>query len=126
MKVRDIMRPAERTISPDTTVAQACAELQRLKAPALPVVDSDQALLGVVTAAELGRCAPEAAPRPVKEYRATAIVTATPEMDVTRLAEMMRYKGLDRILVLEARRLVGAVSLADLEGAARAAAPRLG
>jgi len=126
MKVKEVMRPAQGTISPDATVAQACADLQRLKVPALAVVDKDQALLGVVNAAELGRCAPEAASTPVKDYRTASVVTATPEMDAARLAEMMRYKGMDQILVLEARRLVGGVSLGELDAAARAAAPHAG
>jgi IMP dehydrogenase len=126
MKVKDVMRSVSGTVSPEATVAQACAELQRLKVQALPVVDKEQALLGVVTAAALGRCAPEAASHPVKDYRTASVVTATPDMDAARLAEMMRYKAIDHILVLDARRLVGAVSLSDLESTPSTPAPHPG
>jgi hypothetical protein len=40
-------------------------------------------------------------------------------MDAGRLAEMMQFKGMDEILVLDARRLVGALTRAEAEAAAR-------
>jgi CBS domain-containing protein len=119
VKVRDVMRPPAGALSPDATIAEALARMQALGATALPVVDAERALLGVARTDALERVAEGARAEAVKGHIA-ATVTATPEMDVGRLAEMMRYKKMDWILVLEARHLVGTLTLAEAE---RAAAP---
>jgi CBS domain-containing protein len=46
-------------------------------------------------------------------WKRNEIRTATPEMDVARVAEMMRDRGVDDIMVVEGRYLVGALSLAE-------------
>lgn len=118
VKVKDVMRRPAATAPPDTTVEEALARMQALRVSALPVVDADDALLGVVRADALERVAEVDRSTPIKS-RAVSTVTATPEMDVGRLAEMMRYKGMDWIVVLEARHLVGALTLAEAEVAAQ-------
>ncbi len=114
MKVKEIMRVPQNTILPEMTVEAAIAHMRSLRLPALPVVDGDGLFRGMATEADLTRLLDEGkatAADPVHSYLRGSIVTATPEMNVARLGEMMRYKGLRQILVTEARRLVGELSL---------------
>lgn len=116
MRVREIMRAPRAILSPETGVAEALARLRECGVSSLPVANGDGALLGVVTRAELaGRPVDtgKAAPETVRERLSPRLVTATPEMDVARVAEMMRYKGMENIMVAEGRTLVGAFSLEE-------------
>jgi CBS domain-containing protein len=92
--------------------------MRTLGVSVLPVVDAGNALLGVAGADTLAQV-PEADQADALKPRVVATVTATPEMDVGRLAEMMRYKGLGWIPVLEARQLVGELTLGEAETASR-------
>lgn len=119
VKVRDIMRQPTGLISPEATINEALAQMQTLKLTALPVVDRNSALLGVVHAESLGRVPAAERSGSVKSHVSAFAATANPEMDAGRLAEMLRYKGLDATLVLEARHLVGSLTLAEAEAAAQ-------
>ncbi len=117
MKVKEIMRKSRETIPPETTVEAAIARMQSLGVPTLPVVDEQGSFRGMAVEADLARLLSDGkatAADPVQSYLRGSIVTATPEMNVARLAEMMRYKQLGRILVLEARQLVGECSLENI------------
>jgi CBS domain-containing protein len=87
----------------------------------LPVQDQSGFFLGIVQVADIVRriaSSEEEGAVPVKDRFSRSAVTATPEMDVGRLAEMMRYKSLENVMVLEARHLVGAISLEEARTAA--------
>ncbi len=121
MKVREIMRAPRAILSPETSVTEALARLRECGVPALPVANGDGYLLGVVTLADLSAPRPEAkgtALETVRERLSPHLVAATPEMDVSRLAEMMRYKGFENIMILEGRTLVGALTLEEVARAA--------
>ena len=120
MKVSEIMRKPVGTLSPETTVTEALARMQALGVASLPVEDEDEFFSGIVTVAELSRRPDEAKGQPsaeVKHYLSAYPVTATPEMDVARLAEMMRSRGLEYIVVLDRVHVVGALSLAEATSA---------
>jgi CBS domain-containing protein len=118
--VKDVMRRPGATLSPDATVRDAVTRMRALNVSVLPVVDAGNSLLGVTRADALSQVA-EAEQADALRSRVVSTVTATPEMDVGRLAEMMRYKGLDWIPVLEARQLVGELTLVEAETASRRA-----
>ncbi len=124
VKVREIMRQPAGTLAPEATIAEALAKMQQLGLPALPVADRNQALLGVVQAEGLERVPEAGRSAGVRPHISAFAATANPEMDAGRLAEMLRYKGLEWTLVLEARRLVGALTLAEAEAAARSGTGR--
>ncbi len=114
MKVREIMRAPRAILSPETTVAEALARLRECGVSSLPVADQDGFLQGLVTLAALSQPRPEAretSAETVRQHLSPQLVTATPEMEVSRLAEMMRYKGFENIMVVDGRTLVGALSL---------------
>ncbi len=117
VKVRDIMRRPAGLISPEATIGEALAQMQALKLASLPVVDRNSALLGVVSAEALSRVPEAERSGSLKPHVSAFAATANPEMDAGRLAEMLRYKGLDATLVLEARHLVGSLTLAEAEAA---------
>jgi len=124
MKVREIMRAPRAILSPETSVTEALARLHECGVPSLPVANGDGYLLGVVTLADLAQPQPEARGTPsetIRQRLSPHLVAATPEMDVSRLAEMMRYKGFENIMVLEGRLLVGALTLDEATRAAEVA-----
>jgi CBS domain-containing protein len=120
MKVKEIMRKPIATLLPDTSAKEALDRMRALGVTSLPVQDQSGFFLGIVQVADIARhIASDEAEGAVaiKDRFSRSAVTATSEMDVGRLAEMMRYKSLENVMVLEARHLVGAVSL-EMAGAA--------
>jgi len=116
MKVKELMRTSVTRVSPAATVREALSRMDGSGVTSLPVEDADGFLLGVARLADLSRALAEgsvASSAAVGDGLASHLVTATPEMDVTRVAEMMRDRGVDDIMVVEGRSLVGALSLAE-------------
>jgi len=113
MRVKELMQKPIATLLPETSAKEALNRMRTLGVTSLPVQDANGVFLGIVQVADIERhiARDEAEGKiAIKDRFSRSAVTATPEMDVARLAEMMRYKGLENIMVLEARHLVGAVS----------------
>ena len=85
LKVKELMRTSVARVAPAVTVGETLARMDG----------------SGVTSAAIG------------DGLSSYLVTATPEMDVARVAEMMRDRGVDDIMVVEGRSLVGALSLAE-------------
>lgn len=119
VKVKEIMHAPAGTLAPEVPARDALERLQALRVSTLPVVDAYQSLVGVIRAEALATLGPAELAEPIRSRLSVSSVTATPEMDAGRLAEMMQFKGMDEILVLDARRLVGALTRAEAEAAAR-------
>ena len=116
MKVKDLMRTSVAKVLPAATVREALSRMDGSGVTSLPVEDADGILLGVARLADLSRALAEgsvASSAAVGDGLSSQLVTATPEMDVARVAEMMRDKRVDDIMVVEGRYLVGALSLAE-------------
>jgi CBS domain-containing protein len=121
MKVKEIMRKPMATLLPETPAKEALARMRSLGVTSLPVQDANGIFLGIVQVTDIERhMARDEAEGSVaiKDRFSRSAITATPEMDVTRLAEMMHDKSLENIMVLEARHLVGAVSMEEARSAA--------
>lgn len=120
MKVREIMRKPFATLLLGTPISEALARMGEWGVTSLAVIDEQGVLAGVVTGPELSRRIEEGKVErssPIRDWLSTHLVTATPEMDVDRLAEMMHYKGISNIMVTEGRILVGAVTSGEVESA---------
>jgi len=116
MKVKEFMRTSVVKVSPDATVKETLSRMDESGVTSLPVEDAGGILLGIARRADLSRGLSEggvASSAAVGHGLSSHLVTATPEMDVARVAEMMRAKGIDDIMVVEGRYLVGALSLAE-------------
>lgn len=124
MKVKEIMRKPTATLLPETPAKQALERMRSLGVTSLPVQDPSGIFLGIVQVSDItrhiARDETEGAIA-IKDRFSRSAITATPEMDVARLAEMMRYKNLENIMVLEARHLVGAISMEEARTAAGSA-----
>jgi len=116
MKVKELMRTSVARVAPAVTVGEALSRMDGSGVTSLPVEDAEGFLLGVARLADLSRAMAEgsvASSAAVGDGLSSHLVTATPEMDVARVAEMMRDRGVDDIMVVEGRSLVGALSLAE-------------
>jgi len=116
MKVKELMRTSVAKVSPVATVRETLSMMDDSGVSSLPVEDAEGCLLGVARLAVLSRALADgsvASSAAVGDGLSSHLVTATPEMDVARVAEMMRDRGVDDIMVVEGRYLVGALSLAE-------------
>lgn len=116
MKVKELMRTSVARVAPAVTVREALSRMDGSGVTSLPIEDAEGCLLGVARLADLSRAISEgriASAAAIGDGLSSHLVTATPEMDVARVAEMMRDRGVDDIMVVEGRSLVGALSLAE-------------
>ena len=116
MKVKELMRTSVARVAPAVTVGETLSRMDGTGVTSLPIEDAEGFLLGVARLADLSRAMAEgsvASTAAIGDGLSSYLVTATPEMDVARVAEMMRDRGVDDIMVVEGRSLVGALSLAE-------------
>ena len=139
MQVSDIMTRTVITVTPETAIAAAAELLLQHRVSGLPVVDSAGAVVGIVTEGDLlrrtetgterhrrhwleflispGRLAQEYADanaRRVGEVMSPQVVAAAPQDDAADAVALMERHNVKRLPVIEAGRLVGILSRADL------------
>lgn len=128
--VRDLMTERPRTITGDTDLRVAARELIQSGLVALPVVDEDQRLLGMLSERELMRhllaieLFSDGAPRPQPLGRATAktvrdamtrqVLCVAPEQPVAEVVALMSNKDVERVPVVREGRLVGFLTRGDI------------
>jgi CBS domain-containing protein len=134
MRARDIMTTPVHVIWQNAPVESAAELLTEKSVTALPVVDADGALVGMVSegdllwhrvptdpAAHLWRHlenSTERRPGIVREVMSARVVTATPDADVADIAEMMLRHNVRSVPIVEDRDVVGIVSRRDILRAA--------
>ncbi|MGC2413014.1 MAG: CBS domain-containing protein [Stellaceae bacterium] len=139
MNVADVMTRTVITVTPETTIADAAGLLLQHRISGLPVVDTKGAVVGIVTEGDLlrrtetgterrharwleflitpGRLAREYAnanARKVGEVMSADIVAVTPRESLAEVVRLMEHNHVKRLPVIEAGRLVGIVSRANL------------
>ena len=116
MKIRDVMTPNPRTVSPDDTVQTVARIMQSEDTGAVPVVTDGRVLAVVTDRAIVVRVVAEGAPltSPVRGIATQDVVCATPEMSTREASELMSEHQIRRLPVVENDRLVGIVSIGDL------------
>ena len=117
MKIGDIMTRDVRTIVRNSTVEQAARMMKDLNVGSIPVTENEN-VIGIITDRDVvlrnvadGRTAADTR---VEEVMSKTVVTATPDMDVHRAADLMAQKQIRRLPVVENNRMVGIVSIGDL------------
>ncbi len=116
MKIRDVMTPNPRTVSPNDTIQAAARVMQAEDTGAVPVVN-DGHLLAVLTDRDIVvRVVAEGGSlsTPVSDIASKDVVTVTPEMSTSEASELMSEHQIRRLPVVENGRLVGIVSIGDL------------
>lgn len=139
MQVQDIMTQNVITVAPNATVEQATQLMVNHHISALPVLEENGTLLGIVSEGDLMRRVEGASDqkkswwlylfadkvdsaadfialkgRFVRDVMTSKVVTVTPEMAVGEVARLLAEKHIKRAPVVKNDRLVGIVSRANL------------
>ncbi len=129
MLVREVMTGDPVTVGPDVTVKDAIVMLDRWSITAMPVVEADGTICGVVSEADLLRAAvpPDGRaqlsrveqhhhlPHVVGEVMSRALLTVTGDTDLAEAAEVMTSTAVKSLPVVDNhRRVVGVVSRRDI------------
>src|SRR5688572_25068285 len=140
MRAADVMTERVLRVRPETTVLDIATTLSERGISALPVVDAEDRLVGIVTEGdlmrrpEIGTNAPQRAGETdsllerlsravayVKVHGATAadvmtrnVVTVTPDTPLSEIGEVMANRNIKRVPVVEEGNLIGIVSRLDL------------
>jgi len=127
MRVAELMKTDLKTVRPDETVADAVTTLADAHVSALPVVDPQGRLIGVLSTSDVLAATAEAAgpaerervfeETRVSEIMTTRSLTIDAEADVTDAARQMLYLEVHRLFVEQRGRLVGVLSQTDIVGA---------
>jgi CBS domain-containing protein len=133
--VKDLMTTPVVTVGPETPFKEIVARLAQHQISAVPVVDHDQRVLGVVSEADL--LLKEEFPEPkqdlplwwtkrarldrakaaasvARDLMTVAVVAVSPDATVAQAARQMHTAKVKRLPVVERGRLVGILSRADL------------
>lgn len=140
MNALDVMTPEVVTIRADDTVAQCAATLLEHHISALPVVDAEARLVGIVSEGDLIRRAEigtdtdgrswwlrlltsrremaqeyvKTHSKQVRDVMTREVVTVTPQTTLARVAALLEQRRIKRVPVVDNGRLVGIVSRANL------------
>ncbi len=128
MKVTEVMTHAVVSVSPGATIKEAARIMVEAAVSALPVLNHAGALVGIVSEADLipeARADPRALstplapssgtmPRFVRDVMTRRVVSVTVDTEVSRATRIMLERGIKRVPVVSARRVVGMVSRRDL------------
>ena len=128
--VRDLMTERPRTTTGDVDLRHAARELIRSGLGALPVVDADQRLLGMLSERELMRhllateLFSDGAPRHMPPSRMSAktvrdamtrqVLCVAPDQPVAEVVALMSNKDIERVPVVREGRLVGFLTRGDI------------
>lgn len=117
MRARDIMTSPVITVTSNVPIRVAAALMVSHGFTALPVVDADRRLVGILTEADLlrGRCTDgEPGDAPVGDVLTTPVCGVDPTAPAGLLARVMVDDGIRCVPVLDGLRLVGVVTRRDL------------
>ena len=116
MKIRDVMTPNPKTVSPNDTIQTAARVMQAEDTGAVPVVNNGQVLAVVTDRDIVVRVVAEGGSlsSPVSSIATKSVVCATPDMSTREASDLMSEHQIRRLPVIENDRLVGIVSLGDL------------
>ncbi|HZI40141.1 MAG TPA: CBS domain-containing protein, partial [Gemmatimonadaceae bacterium] len=118
-----------RTTTPEMPLTDAAREMLSAGLSALPVVDEDYGLLGLLSERELmrhfmsttmltpsSRFTPPGAPglRTVREVMTRQVLCVAPEQSLAEVAALMTNKDVERVPVVRGGRLVGFLTRGDI------------
>ena len=128
--VRDLMTERPRTTTADISLRQAARELIQTGLGALPVVDGEQRLLGMLSERELMRhllaseVLSDGTPRhpapallgqkTVRDVMTRQVLCVSPDEAIADVSSMMTNKDVDRVPVVRDGRIVGMLTRGDI------------
>lgn len=125
MKVSDVMTTEVETVQMSSTLEEAASIMKVENVGAIPVLDEDDDLVGIITDRDIVvRCVAEGkdpADTSVEEVLSHELETIEPDVDTDEAARLMSDKQIRRLPVCQDGELVGMISIGDL--AVKAAQP---
>jgi CBS domain-containing protein len=123
--LRDLVQREARTLSPETSVQEACEQLRSEKIASSPVTDRNGKLLGTVSESELNRKVGGFGHDPKIELTQTEVnqekVYCFEDQSIAEAEKLMHLRNLTQLPVLtREKRLVGIVTLEDITREQRA------
>ena len=115
-KVSDIMTRAVVAVKPDMRLTEAIKVMLKNNVSAVPVVDAQQDLIGIITEYNIMNLAfsGNAAETTVGEVMIRDVVTFAPDADIEALVNFSAKHRLHRMPVVEGKKIVGIVSRRDI------------
>jgi len=118
MKVSEVMTTEVETIQMNSTLEEAASIMKVENVGAIPVVDEDDDLVGIITDRDIVvRCVAEGkdpADTNVEEVLSHELETIEHHVDIEEAARLMADKQIRRLPVCEDGELVGMISIGDL------------
>jgi CBS domain-containing protein len=130
LAVRDVMSEHPRTIGPDAPLKEAARTLVRTGLGAMPVVDDEDRVIGMVSEREVIRhllsvqafsgpdsraLSPAAmGARTVRDVMTRQVLCVAPQQPIAEVAALMSNKDVDRVPVVKEGRLVGFLTRGDI------------
>ena len=130
LAVRDVMSDRPMTVSADVPLKEVARTLVRTGLGALPVVDADQRVIGMVSEREVIRyllhvqaftgpdarvaSPPASGARTVRDVMTRQVLCVAPEQPIAEVASLMSNKDVDRVPVVREGRLVGFLTRGDI------------
>ena len=130
LAVRDVMSEKPLTVSVDAPLKEVARTLVRTGLGALPVVDEDQRVIGMVSEREVIRyllhvqaftgpdarvaSPPASGAKTVRDVMTRQVLCVAPEQPIAEVAALMSNKDVDRVPVVREGRLVGFLTRGDI------------
>ena len=118
MKVSEVMTTEVETVQMNSTLEEAASIMKVENVGAIPVVDEDDDLVGIITDRDIVvRCVAEGkdpADTNVEEVLSHELETIEPDVEVEEAARLMADKQIRRLPVCQDGEMVGMISLGDL------------
>ena len=107
---KDVMIRDIYTIHPTQRVALARLRMLRHGVGALPVVDENNKLLGIITLRDIDLAGNESYPLLVADLMTTNLITGNEETSVAEIVDIMLRTGLQRIPIVDDDQLIGLIT----------------
>jgi CBS domain-containing protein len=130
LTVRDVMTDNPRTVLAETPLKEAARTLVRAGLGALPVIDDERRVVGMVSEREVIRhllttqvftgtdvrsaLSPLSGPRTVRDVMSRQVMCVAPEQPIAEVASLMSNKDVDRVPVVREGQLVGFLTRGDI------------
>ena len=130
LTVRDVMSDQPRTVHADTPLKEAARTMVRAGLGALPVIDADHRVVGMVSERDIIRhllttqvfsgadvrsmMMPGSASRSVRDVMSRQVMCVAPEQPIAEVASLMSNKDVDRVPVVREGQLVGFLTRGDI------------
>lgn len=112
--IREVMSPDPIQVHPETPLREAIALLVEHNISGVPVVDGDQAIVGILSEKDLLKLFHEPDARAVGALMTRDPITFPVDADLVEVVDCLLANDFRRVMIHDAGRLVGLVSRADV------------